>query len=150
MYVYKQILSNDTEKLENERVTNITHDWLNFGYYFIASKAVSTNKQKDCIKLIRNLTSHNKGSRVKVSKLNNVIKQEMSLSSQFIKELVMHNLNSQIILRDGYEYWTDLAWNNDSNDDKNESLARKSSEFNATESEFQYSDEDIWSQEEEF
>lgn len=149
MYVYKQILSNDTEKLENERVTNITHDWLNFGYYFIASKTVSINKQKDCIRLIRNLTSHNKGSRVKVSKLNNVIKQEMSLSSQFIKELVMHNLNSQIISRDGYEYWTDLAWNNDSNNDKNESLERKSPEFNVTESEFQYTDENTWPQDEE-
>ncbi|KKI63083.1 putative primase [Staphylococcus cohnii subsp. cohnii] len=30
MYVYKQILDDDVEKIENERVTELSHDWLNF------------------------------------------------------------------------------------------------------------------------
>lgn len=30
MYVYQQIVKADIEYLENSRVTEITHDWLNF------------------------------------------------------------------------------------------------------------------------
>ena len=38
MYVYKQIVKNDIEYLQNDRVTEISHDWLNFGYEFVSSK----------------------------------------------------------------------------------------------------------------
>ena len=36
MYVYQQIVKADIEYLENSRVTEITHDWLNFGYEFVS------------------------------------------------------------------------------------------------------------------
>ncbi|PTE95345.1 DUF5906 domain-containing protein, partial [Staphylococcus equorum] len=41
MYVYKQIVKNDIEYLQNDRVTEISHDWLNFGYEFVSSKSAS-------------------------------------------------------------------------------------------------------------
>ena len=45
----------DIEYLENSRVTEITHDWLNFGYEFVSSRSVSNANQKACINLLRKL-----------------------------------------------------------------------------------------------
>nr|AAL26660.1 unknown [Staphylococcus aureus] len=70
MYVYKQIVKNDIEYLQNDRVTEISHDWLNFGYEFVSSKSASIENQKACINLLRKLIKIKPGSRIKVSELN--------------------------------------------------------------------------------
>ena len=46
-------LKADIEYLENSRVTEITHDWLNFGYEFVSSRSVSNANQKACINLLQ-------------------------------------------------------------------------------------------------
>ena len=54
MYVYKQMMIDDIGRIENEKVTELTHDWLNFGYIFMDKSNISRTKQKECIKLLRN------------------------------------------------------------------------------------------------
>ena len=77
MYVYQQIVKADIEYLENSRVTEITHDWLNFGYEFVSNGSVSNANQKACINLLRKLIEIKSGSRIKVSELNKVINEEI-------------------------------------------------------------------------
>src|SRR5699024_6520447 len=119
MYVYKQIVKNDIEYLQNDRVTEISHDWLNFGYEFVSSKSASIANQKACINLLRKRIEIKKGSRIKVSKLNKVINEEFNVSAQVIKQLIQGNFNVQTKLRDGYEFWVDLDWKIDANDGNN-------------------------------
>ncbi|WP_210144092.1 DUF5906 domain-containing protein [Staphylococcus sp. GDY8P94P] len=144
MSVYQQIVKADTEKLENERVTEITHDWLNFGYKFVSSKSASIANQKACINLLRKRIEIKKGSRIKVSKLNKVINEEFNVSAQVIKQLIQGNFNVQTKLRDGYEFWVDLDWKIDANDGNNALIEFKQSEHNVTENEYQYADEEMW------
>lgn len=110
MYVYKQIVKNDIEYLENDRVTEISHDWLNFGYEFVSSKSASIANQKACINLLRKLIAIKPGSRIKVSELNKVINEEIKVSSQVIKQLIQANFDTQTKLYNGYDYWIDLGW----------------------------------------
>lgn len=110
MYVYKQIVKNDIEYLQNDRVTEISHDWLNFGYEFVSSKSASIANQKVCINLLRKLIKIKPGSRIKVSELNKVINEEIKVSSQVIKQLIQANFDTQTKLYNGYDYWIDLGW----------------------------------------
>lgn len=110
MYVYKQIVKNDIEYLQNDRVTEISHDWLNFGYEFVSSKSASIAHQKACINLLRKLIEIKPGSRIKVSELNKVINEEIKVSSQVIKQLIQANFDTQNKLYNGYDYWIDLGW----------------------------------------
>ncbi|UXR76272.1 DUF5906 domain-containing protein [Staphylococcus sp. IVB6233] len=110
MYVYKQIVKNDIEYLQNDRVTEISHDWLNFGYEFVFSKSASIASQKACINLLRKLIEIKPGSRIKVSELNKVINEEIKVSSQVIKQLIQANFDTQTKLYNGYDYWIDLGW----------------------------------------
>ena len=110
MYVYKQIVKNDIEYLQNDRVTEISHDWLNFGYEFVSSKSANIAHQKACINLLRKLIEIKPGSRIKVSRLNEVIRDEIKVSSQVINDLVQANFNVQSRLNNGYKYWVDLGW----------------------------------------
>ncbi|CCI59485.1 putative uncharacterized protein [Staphylococcus equorum subsp. equorum Mu2] len=110
MYVYKQIVKNDIEYLQNDRVTEISHDWLNFGYEFVSSKSASIANQKACINLLRKLIEIKPGSRIKVSELNKVINEEIKVSSQVIKQLIQTNFDTQTKLYNGYDYWIDLGW----------------------------------------
>ena len=109
MYVYQQIVKADIEYLENSRVTEITHDWLNFGYEFVSSRSASIASQKDCIKLLK-INKNESGSRVYLPELNNAVKRELNISSQVIKDLVQANFNVQSRLNNGYKYWVDLGW----------------------------------------
>ncbi|MHD0445144.1 DUF5906 domain-containing protein [Staphylococcus cohnii] len=111
MYVYKQIVKNDIEYLQNDRVTEISHDWLNFGYEFVSSKSASIANQKACINLLRKLIEIKPGSRIKVSELNKVINEKIKVSSQVIKQLIQANFDTQTKLYNGYDYWIDLGWN---------------------------------------
>ena len=117
MYLYKQMISEDIERLENERVTEITHDWLNFGYEFVPSKSASIASQKACIDLLKEIIVRKSGSRVYAPNINNIIKPKTNLSSQVINKLVQANFNVKSILNDGNKYWVDLAWKES---DKNE------------------------------
>lgn len=110
MYVYKQIVKNDIEYLQNDRVTEISHEWLNFGYEFVSSKSASIANQKACINLLRKLIEIKPGSRIKVSELNKVINEEIKVSSQVIKQLIQANFDTQTKLYNGYDYWIDLGW----------------------------------------
>ncbi|HCG2514177.1 TPA: DNA primase [Staphylococcus aureus] len=110
MYVYQQIVKADIEYLENSRVTEITHDWLNFGYEFVSSRSASIANQKECINLLRKLIEIKPGSRIKVSELNKVINEEIKVSSQVIKQLIQENFDTQTKLYNGYDYWIDLGW----------------------------------------
>lgn len=110
MYVYQQIVKADIEYLENSRVTEITHDWLNFGYEFVSSKSASIANQKACINLLRKLIEIKPGSRIKVSELNKVINEEIKVSSQVINQLIQANFDTQTKLYNGYDYWIDLGW----------------------------------------
>ncbi|WP_261676931.1 DUF5906 domain-containing protein [Staphylococcus equorum] len=110
MYVYQQIVKVDIEYLENSRVTEITHDWLNFGYEFVSSRSASIANQKACINLLRKLIAIKPGSRIKVSELNKVINEEIKVSSQVIKQLIQANFDTQTKLYNGYDYWIDLGW----------------------------------------
>ncbi|PTL09851.1 DNA primase [Staphylococcus gallinarum] len=110
MYVYKQIVKNEIEYLQNDRVTEISHDWLNFGYEFVSSKSASIAHQKACINLLRKLIEIKPGSRIKVSELNKVINEEIKVSSQVIKQLIQANFDNQTKLYNGYDYWIDLGW----------------------------------------
>ncbi|MBE7584047.1 DNA primase [Staphylococcus aureus] len=110
MYVYKQIVKNDIEYLQNDRVTEISHDWLNFGYEFVSSKSANIAHQKACINLLRKLIEIKPGSRIKVSRLNEVINEEIKVSSQVIKQLIQANFDTQTKLYNGYDYWIDLGW----------------------------------------
>ncbi|MDW3942997.1 DUF5906 domain-containing protein [Staphylococcus saprophyticus] len=110
MYVYKQIVKNDIEYFQNDRVTEISHDWLNFGYEFVSSKSASIANQKVCINLLRKLIEIKPGSRIKVSELNKVINEEIKVSSQVIKQLIQANFDTQTKLYNGYDYWIDLGW----------------------------------------
>lgn len=110
MYVYKQMMIDDIDRIENEKVTELTHDWLNFGYVFMDKSNTSRDKQKECIKLLRNTIVKKESSRLKVSDLNNQIKRKLSLSSQNIKQLVKLNFDTGTVLNNGYEYWIDLDW----------------------------------------
>ncbi|MGK9069690.1 DUF5906 domain-containing protein [Staphylococcus warneri] len=110
MYVYQKIVEADIEYLENSRVTEISHDWLNFGYEFVSSKSASIANQKVCINLLRKLIEIKPGSRIKVSELNKVINEEIKVSSQVIKQLIQANFDTQTKLYNGYDYWIDLGW----------------------------------------
>ncbi|GEP80549.1 DUF5906 domain-containing protein [Staphylococcus carnosus] len=110
MYVYQKIVEADIEYLENSRVTEISHDWLNFGYEFVSSKSASIAHQKACINLLRKLIEIKPGSRIKVSELNKVINEEIKVSSQVIKQLIQANFDTQTKLYNGYDYWIDLGW----------------------------------------
>ncbi|MEB5700740.1 DUF5906 domain-containing protein [Staphylococcus saprophyticus] len=110
MHVYKQIVKNDIEYFQNDRVTEISHDWLNFGYEFVSSKSASIAHQKACINLLRKLIEIKPGSRIKVSELNKVINEEIKVSSQVIKQLIQANFDTQTKLYNGYDYWIDLGW----------------------------------------
>ena len=110
MSVYQQIVKADTEKLENERVTEITHDWLNFGYEFVFSKSASIANQKASINLLKKLIISKPGSRIYAPELNNIIRAKIGVSSQVINDLVEANFNGQSIQNNGYKYWVDLGW----------------------------------------
>ena len=110
MYVYKQILDDDVEKIENERVTELSHDWLNFGYEFVPSKSVSNKNQKACINILRELIKNESGSRLKVADINDAIKKEINISSQVIKKLILANFDTQTKQYDGYEHFSGLGW----------------------------------------
>ena len=49
MYVYKQMMIDDIDRIENEKVTELTHDWLNFGYVFMDKSNTSRDKQKNVL-----------------------------------------------------------------------------------------------------
>lgn len=100
----------DINRIENEKVTELTHDWLNFGYTFMDKSNTSRAKQKECIKLLRNTIVKKESSRLKVSALNKYVKKTNNLSSQNIKQLVKLNFDTDTVLNDGYEYWIDLGW----------------------------------------
>ena len=102
------MMIDDIDRIENEKVTGLTHDWLNFGYTFMDKSNTSRDKQKECIKLLRNTIVKKESSRLKVSDLNNQIKKKLSLSSQNIKQLVKLNFDTDTVLNNGYEYWVDL------------------------------------------
>ncbi|WP_239724296.1 DUF5906 domain-containing protein [Mammaliicoccus sp. R-M62] len=144
MYVYQQSVKADTEKLENERVTEITHDWLNFGYEFVSSNSASIETQKACINLLRKCIEVKKGSRIKVSRLNKVISEEINVSAQVIKQLIQSNFNVQTKLRDGYEFWADLDWKIHTNDGNNALIEFKALDHNISENGYQNTDEDMW------
>ncbi|MEB5650277.1 DUF5906 domain-containing protein [Mammaliicoccus sciuri] len=144
MYVYQQSVKADTEKLENERVTEITHDWLNFGYEFVSSNSASIETQKACINLLRKCIEVKKGSRIKVSRLNKVISEEINVSAQVIKQLIQSNFNVQTKLRDGYEFWADLDWKIHANNGNNALIEFKALDHNISESGYQNTDEDMW------
>ncbi len=110
MSVYQKIVNADTEKLENERVTEITHDWLNFGYEFVSSKSASIANQKAIINLLKKLIISKPGSRIYSPELNNIIRAKISVSSKVINDLVKANFNWQSIQSNGYKYWVDLGW----------------------------------------
>ncbi|HDY5419945.1 TPA: DNA primase [Staphylococcus aureus] len=138
MYVYQQIVKADIEYLENSRVTEITHDWLNFGYEFVSSRSVSIPNQKACINLLRKLTAIKPGSRIKVSRLNEVIRDEIKVSSQVINDLVQANFNVQSRLNNGYKYWIDLGWKET---DKKDDMISFDENENVTDDEFLYEDD---------
>ncbi|MBF9290189.1 DNA primase [Staphylococcus haemolyticus] len=138
MYVYQQIVKADIEYLENSRVTEITHDWLNFGYEFVSSRSVSIPNQKACINLLRKLTAIKPGSRIKVSRLNEVIREEIKVSSQVINDLVQANFNVQSRLNNGYKYWVDLGWKET---DKKDDMISFDKNENVTDDEFLYEDD---------
>lgn len=146
MYVYKQIVKNDIEYLQNDRVTEISHDWLNFGYEFVSSKSASIANQKACINLLRKLIEIKPGSRIKVSELNKVINEEIKVSSQVIKQLIQANFDTQTKLYNGYDYWVDLGWKepdkkeHHNNLDKNNIISFDKSE-NITDDELLYEDD---------
>ncbi|MGV3245045.1 DUF5906 domain-containing protein [Staphylococcus sp. 11262D007BW] len=138
MYVYQKIVEADIEYLENSRVTEITHDWLNFGYEFVSNKSVSIANQKACINLLRKLIAIKPGSRIKVSKLNEVIRDEIKVSSQVINDLVQANFNVQSRLNNGYKYWVDLGWKET---DKKDDMISFDKNENVTDDEFLYEDD---------
>lgn len=138
MYVYQQIVKADSEYLENSRVTEITHDWLNFGYEFVSSRSASIANQKACINLLRKLIAIKPGSRIKVSKLNEVIRDEIKVSSQVINDLVLANFNVQSRLNSGYKYWVDLGWKET---DKKDDMISFDKNENVTDDEFLYEDD---------
>ncbi len=138
MYVYKQIVKNDIEYLQNDRVTEISHDWLNFGYEFVSSRSVSNAHQKACINLLRKLIEIKPGSRIKVSRLNEVIRDEIKVSSQVINDLVQANFNVQSRLNNGYKYWVDLGWKET---DKKDDMISFDKNENVTDDEFLYEDD---------
>ena len=104
-----KIVEADIEYLENSRVTEISHDWLNFGYEFVSSNQQVLQIRK-CINLLRKLIEIKPGSRIKVSELNKVINEEIKVSSQVIKQLIQANFDTQTKLYNGYDYWIDLGW----------------------------------------
>lgn len=112
MHIYKQMLIDDINRIENEKVTELTHDWLNFGYTFMDKSNIARAKQKECIKLLRNTIVKKESSRLKVSELNNKIEKmsRSSLSRQNINQLVKLNFDAHTVLNDGYKYWVDLDW----------------------------------------
>ena len=110
MHVYKQMMTNDIDRIENEKVMVLTHDWLNFGYIFMDKSNISRAKQKECIKLLKSTIVKKESSRLKVSDLNKYVKKTNNLSSQNIKQLVKLNFDTDTVLNDGYEYWIDLGW----------------------------------------
>ncbi|MDW3947370.1 DUF5906 domain-containing protein [Staphylococcus saprophyticus] len=138
MYVYKQIVKNDIEYLQNDRVTEISHDWLNFGYEFVSSKSASIAHQKACINLLRKLIEIKPGSRIKVSELNKVINEEIKVSSQVIKQLIQANFDTQTKLYNGYDYWIDLGWKET---DKKDDMISFDKNENVTDDEFLYEDD---------
>ncbi|WP_436866096.1 DUF5906 domain-containing protein [Staphylococcus pseudoxylosus] len=138
MYVYKQIVKNDIEYLQNDRVTEISHDWLNFGYEFVYSKSASIANQKACINLLRKLIEIKPGSRIKVSELNKVINEEIKVSSQVIKQLIQANFDTQTKLYNGYDYWIDLGWKET---DKKDDMISFDKNENVTDDEFLYEDD---------
>ncbi|MCD2478436.1 DUF5906 domain-containing protein [Mammaliicoccus lentus] len=138
MYVYKQIVKNDIEYLQNDRVTKISHDWLNFGYEFVSSKSASIANQKACINLLRKLIEIKPGSRIKVSELNKVINEEIKVSSQVIKQLIQANFDTQTKLYNGYDYWIDLGWKET---DKKDDMISFNKNENLTDDEFLYEDD---------
>ena len=138
MYVYKQIVKNDIEYLQNDRVTEISHDWLNFGYEFVSSKSANIAHQKACINLLRKLIEIKPGSRIKVSRLNEVIRDEIKVSSQVINDLVQANFNVQSRLNNGYKYWVDLGWKET---DKKDDMILFDENENVTDDEFLYEDD---------
>lgn len=138
MYVYKQIVKNDIEYLQNDRVTEISHDWLNFGYEFVSSKSASIANQKACINLLRKLIKIKPGSRIKVSELNKVINEEIKVSSQVIKQLIQANFDTQTKLYNGYDYWIDLGWKEA---DKKDDMISFDKNENVTDDEFLYEDD---------
>ncbi|MRH32179.1 hypothetical protein, partial [Limosilactobacillus reuteri] len=107
---YKKMMIDDINRIENEKVTELTHEWLNFGYVFMDKSNTSRDKQKECIKLLRNTIVKKERSRLKVSDLNNQIKRKLSLSSQNIKHVVKFNFDTGAVINNGYDYWIDLDW----------------------------------------
>lgn len=138
MNVYQQIAKADIDYLENSRVTEITHDWLNFGYEFVSSRSVSLANQKACINLLRKFIAIKPGSRIKVSRLNEVIRDEIKVSSQVINDLVQANFNVQSRLNNGYKYWVDLGWKET---DKKDGMISFDKNENVTDDEFLYEDD---------
>ncbi|MCR0867546.1 DUF5906 domain-containing protein [Staphylococcus aureus] len=146
MYVYQKIVEADIECLENSRVTEITHDWLNFGYEFVSNKSVSIASQKACIDLLKKLIISKPGSRIYAPELNNIIRAKINVSSKVINDLVQTNFNVQSRLNNGYKYWVDLGWRepdkkeHQTNLDKTNIILFDKSE-NITDDEFLYEDD---------
>lgn len=53
MHIYKQMMIDDINRIENEKVTELTHDWLNFGYTFIDKSNTSRAKQKNVLNYLK-------------------------------------------------------------------------------------------------
>lgn len=146
MHVYQQIVMEGVESLENNRVTEISHDWLNFGYEFVSSGSVSIASQKACIDLLKKLIISKPGSRIYAPELNNIIRAKINVSSKVINDLVQTNFNVQSRLNNGYKYWVDLGWRdpdkkgNQTNLDKTNIISFDKSE-NVTDDEFLYEDD---------
>lgn len=138
MHLYQQIVNEKIECLENNRVTKISHDWLNFGYEFVSSRSVSIANQKACINLLGKLIEIKPGSRIKVSRLNEVIRDEIKVSSQVINDLLQANFNVQSRLNNGYKYWVDLGWKET---DKKDDMISFDKNENVTDDEFLYEDD---------
>ncbi|HDK8090825.1 TPA: DNA primase, partial [Staphylococcus aureus] len=133
------------------RVTELTHNWLNFGYIFISSKSVNLNSQKACINLLRKSIEIKDGSSIKVSDLNEVIKKEINVSSQVIKQLIQANYEVQIKRYDGYEYWIGLDWKKSDRQvtySEEAGLTQFDENVSITDSELLY-EEDFWEWDEE-
>ncbi|HEH2061921.1 TPA: DNA primase, partial [Staphylococcus aureus] len=78
------------------------------------------------------------GSRINVSRLNEVIRDEIKVSSQVINDLVQANFNVQSRLNNGYKYWVDLGWKET---DKKDDMISFDENENVTDDEFLYEDD---------
>ena len=79
-------------------------------YEFVCKKIQILHQRNRVLIYSRNLIEIKPGTRIKVSRLNEVIRDEIKVSSQVINDLVQANFNVQSRLNNGYKYWVDLGW----------------------------------------